>query len=41
MPRTWNVILNPEHAGAHRIRVVSVIRERFDNCLFRFGAQPS
>jgi RES domain-containing protein len=39
MPRTWNVILNPEHPDAHLVRVVSVIRERFDNRLFRFGAR--
>jgi RES domain-containing protein len=37
MPRTWNVLLNPEHPDARSIRVVSVIRERFDNRLFRFG----
>jgi RES domain-containing protein len=40
MPRTWNVILNPEHADAHQVRVMSVIRERFDNRLFRFGGEP-
>jgi RES domain-containing protein len=38
MPRTWNVLLNPEQPDAHSVRVVSVIRERFDNRLFRFGA---
>ena len=38
MPRTWNVLLNPEHPEAHHVKVVSVIRERFDNRLFRFGA---
>ncbi len=38
MPRTWNVILNPEHPEARHVKVVSVIRERFDNRLFRFGA---
>lgn len=39
MPRTWNVILNPEHPEAHHVKVVSVLRERFDNRLFRFGAR--
>ena len=37
MPRTWNVLLNPEHPDAAQLRVASVIRERFDNRLFRFG----
>jgi RES domain-containing protein len=41
MPRTWNLILNPEHPEARNLRVVSVLRERFDNRLFRFGALPS
>ena len=39
MPRTWNYMLNPEHPEAARTQVVSVIRERFDNRLFRFGAR--
>ncbi|HEX4030206.1 MAG TPA: RES family NAD+ phosphorylase [Terracidiphilus sp.] len=38
MPRTWNLLLNPEHSDASRIKIVSTIRERFDNRLFRFGA---
>jgi RES domain-containing protein len=39
LPRTWNVLLNPEHPHASQIKVVAVIRERFDNRLFRFGAR--
>lgn len=37
MPQTWNILLNPEHPEAGRMRIASVIRERFDNRLFRFG----
>lgn len=37
MPQTWNILLNPEHPAAERMRIASVIRERFDNRLFRFG----
>lgn len=37
MPRTWNILLNPEHPDAEKIRITSMIRERFDNRLFRFG----
>jgi hypothetical protein len=36
MPRTWNCMLNPKHPDAGQVRVVSVIRERFDNRLFHF-----
>jgi hypothetical protein len=39
MPRTWNYLLNPEHPEASRTLVISVIHERFDNRLFRFGAR--
>lgn len=39
MPRTWNYLLNPEHPGSKRVRVEEVIRERFDNRLFRFCAR--
>jgi RES domain-containing protein len=39
MPRTWNILLNPEHPDAAQIAVVSVIHERFDNRLFRFGSR--
>lgn len=35
LPRTWNVLLNPEHVDAKHVRIESVLRERFDNRLFR------
>jgi RES domain-containing protein len=38
-PQTWNYLLNPEHPEAKKIEVAEVIRERFDNRLFRFGAR--
>lgn len=38
VPRTWNVLLNPIHSDANRVKIESVARERFDNRLFRFGA---
>lgn len=38
-PLTWNVLLNPEHPDAGRVTIAAVIRERFDNRLFRFGAR--
>ena len=38
-PHTWNYLLNPEHPDAKKIEVAEVIRERFDNRLFRFGAR--
>ena len=37
LPRTWNVLLNPEHPDAAQVRIATVIHERFDNRLFRFG----
>lgn len=37
MPHTWNILLNPEHPEAVRVRVISMIRERFNNRLFRLG----
>jgi RES domain-containing protein len=37
IPRTWNYLLNPQHKDSVRIEIVEVIRERFDNRLFRFG----
>jgi len=37
MPRTWNYLLNPAHPDAPRIQIVDIIKERFDNRLFRFG----
>jgi RES domain-containing protein len=39
MPRTWNVLLNPEHPDAAHVKIATVIREHFDNRLFRFGAR--
>ncbi|MFZ0395623.1 MAG: RES family NAD+ phosphorylase [Terracidiphilus sp.] len=39
MPRTWNVLLNPRHRDALEVRIISVIREQFDNRLFRFGTR--
>jgi len=38
MPRTWNILLNPQHPDAQQVRIEAVIRERFDNRLFRFRA---
>jgi RES domain-containing protein len=38
-PQTWNYLLNPEHPDAKQVVVAEVIRERFDNRLFRFGAR--
>jgi RES domain-containing protein len=36
-PQTWNYLLNPEHPDAKQVQVAEVIKERFDNRLFRFG----
>lgn len=36
-PCTWNYLLNPDHPEAKRIEIAAVIREPFDNRLFRFG----
>jgi len=38
-PHTWNYLLNPEHPDAKRVVVAEVIKEKFDNRLFRFGAR--
>jgi RES domain-containing protein len=38
-PRTWNFLLNPEHPDAKQVQIAEVIKERFDNRLFRFGAR--
>ncbi|MGA2887336.1 MAG: RES family NAD+ phosphorylase [Terracidiphilus sp.] len=38
-PQTWNYLLNPEHPDAKQVKVEEVIREQFDNRLFRFGAR--
>ena len=39
MPRTWNYLLNPEHPDAKQVHIAAVIKERFDNRLFRFGSR--
>lgn len=39
VPRTWNYLLNPDHPHAKQVKIESVIRERFDNRLFRFGVR--
>ncbi len=39
VPRTWNYLLNPLHPDAKRLEIAEVIRERFDNRLFRFGSR--
>lgn len=38
-PQTWNYLLNPEHPNAKQVQVAEVIREQFDNRLFRFGVR--
>ena len=38
-PETWNYLLNPEHPEAEQIEIAAVIKERFDNRLFRFGGR--
>ncbi len=38
-PQTWNYLLNPVHPDAEQVKVAEVIREQFDNRLFRFGAR--
>ena len=38
-PQTWNYLLNPEHPEAKQVVVAEVIKERFDNRLFRFGVR--
>ena len=38
-PQTWNYLLNPEHPDAKQVAVAEVIRERFDNRLYRFGTR--
>ena len=38
-PQTWNYLLNPEHPDAKQVRVAEVIREQFDNRLFRCGGR--
>lgn len=36
-PETWNYLLNPEHPDAKKIEIAAVIKEQFDQRLFRFG----
>jgi RES domain-containing protein len=38
-PRTWTLLFNPLHPDAEKVRIVSAIRERFDNRLFLGGAR--
>ena len=38
-PHTWNYLLNPAHPDAKQVQVAEIIKERFDNRLFRFGAR--
>jgi RES domain-containing protein len=38
-PQTWNFLLNPEHPEAKQVTVAEVIKEQFDNRLFRFGVR--
>ena len=38
-PQTWNYLLNPEHPNAKQVQIGEVIKERFDNRLFRFGTR--
>jgi RES domain-containing protein len=38
-PETWNYLLNPEHPDAKKVEIAEIIKERFDNRLFRFGAR--
>lgn len=37
--KTWNYLLNPEHPEAKQVQIGEVIKERFDNRLFRFGGR--
>ncbi len=39
VPQTWNYLLNPEHPDAKQVQIAEVIKEQFDNRLFRFGAR--
>jgi RES domain-containing protein len=38
-PHTWNYLLNPEHPDAKQIQIVEIVREAFDNRLFRLGSR--
>jgi hypothetical protein len=37
--QTWNYLLKSAHPDAKQIEIVTVIKECFDNRLFRFGAR--
>jgi RES domain-containing protein len=39
MPYTSNYLLNPMHPDAKQVTIQEVIRERFDNRLYGFGAR--
>jgi len=39
VPHTWNYLLNPEHPDAAKVQIAEIIKERFDNRLFRFGTR--
>lgn len=41
VPRTWNYLLNPEHPDAVKVKIVSVMHERFDNRVFHFAARQA
>ena len=36
---SWNYLLNPEHSLAARVQIESIIQERYDRRLFRFGSR--
>lgn len=36
-PQTWNFLLNPGHPDAGKVLISEIIRDSFDNRLFRFG----
>jgi RES domain-containing protein len=36
---SWNYLLNPEHPLAERVKIESIIQERYDRRLFRFGSR--
>jgi RES domain-containing protein len=38
-PRTWNYLVNPLHIHAPQVQISEIIKERFDNRLFRFGTR--
>jgi len=38
-PQTWNYLLNPEHPDAKKIEIAEMIKEQFNNRLFRSGSR--